>query len=114
MNSKYAEFEMNPPVKAMPWNKVFLNTDPTGIDLVSKLLVFDKRYTVIEALTHDFFDELRVEGATLSNGHPFPDLCNFTEEELIKVSDHEKPLLIPEWARKLMTKDRDGVNEEAE
>jgi glycogen synthase kinase 3 beta len=34
----------------------------------------------MEALTHEFFDELRVEGARLPNGKPMPELFNFTKE----------------------------------
>lgn len=36
----------------------------------------------MEALTHEFFDELRIEGAQLPNGKPMPELFNFTKEEL--------------------------------
>lgn len=34
----------------------------------------------MEALTHEFFDELRIEGARLPNGKPMPELFNFTKE----------------------------------
>ena len=33
-----------------------------------------------EALVHDFFDELRVEGARLPNGKEMPPLFDFTRE----------------------------------
>lgn len=33
-----------------------------------------------EALVHDFFDELRVEGARLPNGKEMPALFDFTRE----------------------------------
>jgi glycogen synthase kinase 3 beta len=34
----------------------------------------------VEAMTHQFFDELRVEGARMPNGKEFPPLFNFTRE----------------------------------
>ena len=55
---------------------------------------------MLDALTHEFFNELRVEGTTLKDGNPLPALFNFTEEELIKAEDEDiKRKLIPEWAR---------------
>ncbi len=36
--------------------------------------------SAIEAICHEFFDELRVEGARLPNGKPMPELFNFTRE----------------------------------
>lgn len=33
-----------------------------------------------QALVHEFFDELRVEGVKLPNGHDMPALFNFTKE----------------------------------
>jgi hypothetical protein len=35
--------------------------------------------SAMEALTHEFFDELRIEGARLPNGKPMPELFNFTK-----------------------------------
>ena len=103
MNSKYGpDFEITPPVKDQPLNKVFIKTDPAALNLVGKLLVYnpEKRCSVLDALTHEFFNELRVEGTTLKDGNPLPALFNFTEEELIKAEDEDiKRKLIPEWAR---------------
>lgn len=36
--------------------------------------------SAVEALCHEFFDELRVEGARLPNGKPMPELFNWTKE----------------------------------
>lgn len=37
-------------------------------------------YSAHQALVHEFFDELRVEGVKLPNGHDMPALFNFTKE----------------------------------
>ena len=44
------------------------------------VLIADANRRAPEALAHDFFDELRVEGAQLPNGKDMPPLFNFTRE----------------------------------
>ena len=50
--------------------------------MVAKLLEYTPgvRLSAIEAMTHQFFDELRVEGARMPNGKEFPLLFDFTRE----------------------------------
>lgn len=36
----------------------------------------------MEALKHDFFNDLRKEETKLPNGQPLPDLFNFSQEEI--------------------------------
>lgn len=70
-----------PKVAAHPWPTVFSpRTSPDGIDLVSKLLVYNpaERLKAEEVLAHSFFDELRDADTRLPNGHPLPKLFNFT------------------------------------
>ena len=85
MNPNHTSFKF-PQIKAHPWSKVFRNkATPDAIDLVSKLLVYKPtdRLGAFEALTHPFFDELRVPNARLPNGKALPDnIFNFTEEEI--------------------------------
>jgi glycogen synthase kinase 3 beta len=38
------------------------------------------RLSAVEAMTHNFFQELREEGARMPNGKDFPPLFNFTRE----------------------------------
>lgn len=42
----------------MPWNKILENADPQGVDLVSKLVVFesDNRLPAEIVLKHSYFD----------------------------------------------------------
>ena len=64
MNPNYTEFKF-PTIKAHPWSKVFKSKTPeSAIALCAALLEYSpkKRTNAFEALTHSFFDELRVEG----------------------------------------------------
>ena len=47
-----------------------------------------------EALVHDFFDELRQEGAKLPNGKEMPALFNFTKEG---TSDNDEAGCLADW-----------------
>ena len=38
------------------------------------------RFGAIEAMVHNFFDELRQEGVRMPNGREFPRLFDFTRE----------------------------------
>lgn len=88
MNPSYGEFRF-PHVKPHPWNKIFRSDTPTHvIDLVSKLLLYgpEKRLKPMEALQHQFFDEVREQNAKLPNGQALPDLFDFCEEEITSTS----------------------------
>lgn len=83
MNPNYTEFKF-PTIKAHPWSKVFKSKTPeSAIALCAALLEYSpkKRMNAFEALTHSFFDELRVEGQKLPSDGPLPPLFNFTEAE---------------------------------
>lgn len=93
MNHNYTTFRF-PHVKPLEWNVVFQHITYNGdnipseaLDLISKMLIFnpDKRLTMMGALAHPFFDDLRVEGMTCNNGKPMPPLFNFDKEELAEI-----------------------------
>lgn len=84
MNPFYNEFKF-PQVKPHPWNRVFRKKAPEeAIDLISKMLTYrpKERISPLEALAHPFFDPLKIPGAELPDGKPFPPLFNFTNEEV--------------------------------
>ncbi|KAJ9116624.1 Glycogen synthase kinase 1 [Naganishia adeliensis] len=84
MNPNYMEHKF-PQIKPHPFSKVFRPRTPQdAIALITNLLEYTPtaRLTAPKALCHEFFDELRVEGARLPNGKPMPELFNFTREEL--------------------------------
>jgi len=85
MNPNYTEFKF-PQIKAHPWSKVFRSRVPAdAVNLVSKLLVYcpDERHTPMNALLHEFFDEMRQEGFQLPDGASLPaKIFDMTEEEL--------------------------------
>ncbi|MES1907129.1 MAG: Glycogen synthase kinase-3 beta [Cercozoa sp. M6MM] len=90
MNKHYTQFKF-PVVEPHPWEKVFRHkATHEAIDLISKLLVYHpvRRYTALQALSHEFFDELRAEGAKLPNGKPLPQLFDFTADELLQMRKH--------------------------
>jgi len=79
-----------PQIKPHPFSKVFRpRTDQSAITLISLLLEYTPtaRLSAPQALVNEFFDELRVEGVKLPNGHDMPALFNFTKEgELMSFS----------------------------
>lgn len=83
MNRTYSEFAF-PNIRPLPWGKVFRpHTPPEGVDLVSQLLKYNpsSRLTMVEAMCHPFFDELRAPETMLPNGKPLPPLFDFSEAE---------------------------------
>eukprot|EP00826_Nyctotherus_ovalis_P005011 TRINITY_DN11112_c0_g1_i5.p1 TRINITY_DN11112_c0_g1~~TRINITY_DN11112_c0_g1_i5.p1 ORF type:complete len:188 (-),score=25.51 TRINITY_DN11112_c0_g1_i5:45-608(-) len=83
MNFACSELNL-PKVGAHPWVTIFSpRTSPDGIDLVSKLLVYNpaERLKAEEVLAHPFFDELRDADTRLPSGNPLPKLFNFTPEK---------------------------------
>lgn len=98
MNPNYMEHKF-PQIKPHPFNKVFRPRTPNdAIDLVSKLLEYtpSSRLTAVEAMVHNFFDELRVEGTRMPNGRDFPRLFDFTKEEL-SIRPELNSQLVPDW-----------------
>lgn len=84
MNPNYMEHKF-PQIKPHPFTKVFRPRTPTdAIALISNLLEYTPtaRLAAPEALVHEFFDELRIEGSRLPNGKDMPALFDFTREEL--------------------------------
>jgi hypothetical protein len=80
--AQYMEHKF-PQIKPHPFTKVFRPRTPAdAISLISNLLEYTPtaRLTAPEALVHEFFDELRTEGARLPNGKEMPLLFDFTRE----------------------------------
>ncbi len=83
MNKTYSDFAF-PQIRPLPWNRVFRPHVPAAaIDLVSQMLRYspEHRISMLEALSHPFFDELRDLGTHLPNGKPLPPLFEFTDVE---------------------------------
>ena len=84
MNPQCGQFEL-PALPPLPWKNAFrASTDPLGVDLVSKLCVFQpsSRLQGYQSLLHPFFDELRSPDFCLPNGKEMPPLFEFTHEEI--------------------------------
>ena len=81
MNPNYTEYKF-PQIKACPWSKVFRSrtTTPECIDFLSKLLDYtpNNRPTSVEAMCHEFFDEIKKPETKLPNGKDLPELFNFS------------------------------------
>uniref|UniRef100_A0A0A0LYR9 non-specific serine/threonine protein kinase n=1 Tax=Cucumis sativus TaxID=3659 RepID=A0A0A0LYR9_CUCSA len=102
MNPNYTEYKF-PQIKAHPWHKIFhKRMPPEAVDLVSRLLQYSPnlRCSALDALTHQFFDELRDPNTRLPNGRFLPPLFNFKAHELKGVPVEILVKLIPEHARK--------------
>lgn len=98
MNRNYTEYRF-PVIKARSWNRIFghSRTPPEAARLVSNLLEYTptNRLTPLAACAHPFFDELRSSSTRLlPNGHEFPPLFNFSEEEL-REEPHLRDTLMP-------------------
>lgn len=104
MNPNYTEFKF-PSIKPHPWQKVFRQrTSPDAIDFVSKLLQYDPKVRPhgLEAILHEFFDEMRDSQAKLSSSKNLPELFDFSKEELAIMSDMPSEAtnkLLPSWVR---------------
>lgn len=112
MNPNHTSFSF-PQIAPHPWSKVFRGKAPlSAIDLVSRLLQYKptERLDPFEALTHEFFDELRERNAHLPNSKPLPPtLFNFTPKE-IKMAQQLGIVdkLIPEHIREKLGLAPDG------
>eukprot|EP01071_Lankesteria_metandrocarpae_P009292 Lankesteria_metandrocarpae@DN5175_c0_g1_i1.p1 len=100
MSPKFASFKF-PHVKAVDWNEAFGEAIPEDAkDLISKMMRYapPDRICPLEALGHEFFDQLREPGATMADGNRVHNIFNFTAEELSGCSEELKRKLIPRWA----------------
>jgi len=96
MNPNYTTFRF-PLIRPHPWQRVFRPKTPSNAtDLVSKILQYTptSRLTPLEAMAHEFFDELREPTCTLPSKTTLPPLFNFTEQEL-KNADELRSKLVP-------------------
>ncbi|TPX71143.1 hypothetical protein SpCBS45565_g01206 [Spizellomyces sp. 'palustris'] len=100
MNRNYTEYKF-PQIKAATWPKVFKNkpTTPESLDLIGKLLEYTppNRLTAVEAMAHNFFDELRRPETKMMNGKDFPLLFDFSTLELSIQPDLNR-VLVPAHA----------------
>lgn len=96
MNPNYVEFRF-PDVKPRDWRSVFASHQcandgdksfEQAVDLMSKLLRYepDQRLLPLEALAHEFFDELRNPKTRLPGGGALPELFSFLPVELESMS----------------------------
>jgi glycogen synthase kinase 3 beta len=84
MNPNYTEFRF-PMIRPHPWQRVFRPRTPQdAVDLVSRLLRYTPtaRLTPMQAMAHEFFDELRDPNCKLPTSNPLPPLFDFSEHEL--------------------------------
>ncbi|TPX42224.1 hypothetical protein SeMB42_g05232 [Synchytrium endobioticum] len=110
MNPNYTEYKF-PQIKPCPWSKVFRSraTTPESLDLIGKLLEYTPtlRLTAIEAMTHNFFDELRKPETRMPNGKELPPLFDFTPMELSIRPDLIRQLVPPHAEAALLARDID-------
>lgn len=73
--------------------------DPEACDLLNQMLRYNpkKRISILRALAHPYFDELRDQRTYLPTGNCIPDIFNFTEKELSQMSGELRDSIIPEW-----------------
>ena len=98
MNPQCSQFDL-PNLAPLPWKSAFrASTDPNGVDLVSKLCVYQpqSRLKGYQALLHPFFDELRDPNVSLPNGKEMPPLFDFTPEEIGFIGPELLKQLVPQ------------------
>ena len=89
MNPHHTTFKF-PSIKAHPWAKVFKGrAPPAAIDLITRWLTYEpeKRLHPLDALGHEFFDELRDERCVMPGGGQCEHLFDFTEKELRQMEE---------------------------
>ncbi|CAD8074440.1 unnamed protein product [Paramecium sonneborni] len=90
-------------IKKRDWKKVLKTKDNLAIDLISKLLTYcpKTRLTPFQSLAHPYFDELRdINQLKILQSQmkiSIPQLFNFSNEEVCKMTKQEKLQLIPDW-----------------
>lgn len=100
MNPNCNEFKF-PKITAYTLEKMFkkkTTLDRKLLDLVTRMLEYvpSQRITPLEAMEHNYFDELREKNCVLPNGDKMPDLFVFSTEEL-KEDEERCKRLIPSW-----------------
>jgi serine/threonine protein kinase len=98
MNKNYNEYKF-PFVKSNPWGKVFAGVERAAVDFLSRLLRYspDDRPHPIDLLSDIWFDELKTQNYELPNGSAFPELFDWTDEELASDYGSNLERLKPEW-----------------
>jgi serine/threonine protein kinase len=97
MNPQCSQFDL-PNLPPLPWKQAFrASTDPNGVDLVSKLCVYQpqSRLSGYQALLHPFFSELMDPNVSLPNGKEMPPLFDFTPEEIGFIGPELLKQLVP-------------------
>lgn len=100
MNANYQEFKF-PVIRPTTLPKVFRKEVPVEVaEFLGALLVYDpqQRPRALEALAHQFFDELRDQEVRLPTGAPLPCLFDFQPEELAGEDPALVSKLVPHWA----------------
>ncbi|KAL3895451.1 MAG: hypothetical protein SGCHY_004693 [Lobulomycetales sp.] len=101
MNPNYTEYKF-PQIKPSAWSKVFRSkvSTPESLSLIAKLLEYTPalRLTAIEAMAHEFFNDLRVADTKQPNGNDLPALFDFTEMEL-SIRPDLNSTLVPQHAK---------------
>ena len=81
MNPNYTEYKF-PQIKPSAWSKVFRSKTftPESLTLIDKLLEYTptNRLSSIEAMAHEFFDELRQPNIKQPNGADMPEFFDFS------------------------------------
>lgn len=97
MNEHYTDFRF-PVIKPNPWTKVFPPFAPAdAINLISHLLVYTptQRFSALDAMAHEYFDDLRSPTCMLPGDKPLPALFNFSRAEVRNIGKKYAPKLIP-------------------
>lgn len=119
MNPTYTDIKF-PNVKQKDLKKVFpRNTPEMAVKLVMQFLQYEplKRTSAINALGDPFFDELRNPSTKLpACVKKLPELFNFTEDEVLQMSENLRRIIIPEYLHEqykhlLEERTSDDVNE---
>ena len=104
LNKAYVDHKF-PSIRALPWSRIFRSHTPSdAVDLVSQMLQYNphNRISMLDALSHPFFDELRDQATVMPNGKPLPPLFDFSDEEREYIPQPTLAKLIPVHARDSM------------
>lgn len=97
MNENYTDFRF-PVIKANPWTKVFSPFTPEdAISLISKLLTYKPtiRFSPLDAMAHEYFDDIRSPDCALPGDKTMPQLFNFSKREVRNFGRDFATKLIP-------------------
>ena len=85
-------------IKANPWTKVFSPFTPEdAISLISKLLTYKPtiRFSPLDAMAHEYFDDIRSPDCALPGDKTMPQLFNFSKREVRNFGRDFATKLIP-------------------